>query len=351
MAHEIIGNGIAGQSVDTITTRHTLGWTGLGTAFQGEITTIPEARKQSGLDWEPEEWALSATDGTRRIAIGDMKKAIVRTLHDGTPRVLGVVGNDYSVVSNAELFSIVWDVVKESGGEAHLESAMSLFGGEVVCLCVKGMRYDVGGNANDTEIPYLVASNGHNGRESLKFAGSITRVVCNNTRRAALSEGRASGRFWSMKHTLNLAERKGEIQAALGAWGAARKVAKAQADTLAGVSVTVESVQAFFVEAYTRAIGPIPTEKATEKRDVKKRTRALDAANKFNELFDADRKATGGTGTLWNATNAMTEWLQKYSAQKIHNDENATSRYAIDDLFGDMADAKDKVIQAALSLV
>lgn len=168
-------------------------WHGLATVLE-DNPTIEEALKLAGLDWNvearplmtsvpiPEETGLNE-DGeiwtpSREIEV-PTHRAVVRVT-DGA--LLGVVSKDYKVFQNAEALAVFKHLVAD--GTLRIETAGSLQGGKKVWI---QCRY-----ADDLEIkdgdkiaPYILIALGHDGKLSVVFMNTPTRVVCWNTMQAA----------------------------------------------------------------------------------------------------------------------------------------------------------------------
>lgn len=174
MSHEIdVSTGKAGLFVTGEPA-----WHRLGTVIKSAATSA-EAIGLAGLDWQVEQWPVSADGpGGQRIACPG-RLANVRS---DTHAVLGVVGKQYRVFQNAEAFDFMDAIVGEK--LAMYETAGSLKGGRRVWMLARiPKEYRVG---EDLVEPYVLLTNAHDGTQSLRMLPTTVRVVCQNTLNLAL---------------------------------------------------------------------------------------------------------------------------------------------------------------------
>ena len=159
-------------------------WHGLGIVVEG-APSLEEARKLSGLDWEPV--AHPAFYGQhRRDYPGSM---IVRS--DKPDVELGAVGVGYRVFTNSELFALASAVQERTG--APVETAGSVGRGGKVFLLLRTPSADLSipargradGSMPDRSLAYVALITGHDGSTALRVHGTSVRVVCANTIRAS----------------------------------------------------------------------------------------------------------------------------------------------------------------------
>ena len=170
-------------------------WHGLGTMVS-EAPTSADALKFAGLDWNVRQEPVFNSHG----GIIPGFKANVR---DSDDSVLGMVGDRYRVVQNADAFRFTDDLI---GGDVRYETAGSLRNGKQIWLLAKMPEQFIAG---DKVEPYLCFTNAHDGSSGVKVCMTPIRVVCNNTLNMALSTAK---RTWSMRHTENVHERLDEAR-------------------------------------------------------------------------------------------------------------------------------------------
>jgi phage/plasmid-like protein (TIGR03299 family) len=168
-------------------------WHGLATVLE-DNPTIEEALAAAGLDWEVEAIPLTGhmpqpadagvnAAGEIEVPTLDIEIPTHRAVIRKSDRaLLGVVSKDYKVFQNAEALAVFTDLVKD--GTLSIETAGSLQGGRKVwILC----RYapDIEVRDGDVITPYILIAMGHDGKLSIVFMNTPTRVVCWNTMQAA----------------------------------------------------------------------------------------------------------------------------------------------------------------------
>lgn len=173
-------------------------WHGLGTMVE-EAPVSADALRLAGLDWTVRQEPVF--DGEGRIIRG--YRANVR---DSDGSVLGIVGERYRVVQNADAFSFTDGLI---GGGVRYETAGSLREGRQIWLLAKMPERLIAG---DEVEPYLCFTNSHDGSGGIKVCMTPIRVVCNNTLNLALGSAR---RIWTLRHTENVHDRLDEARSCL----------------------------------------------------------------------------------------------------------------------------------------
>lgn len=212
-------------------------WHGLGTIADRYPEDWNEARQWAGLMWEPElrplsvaramndaelaaevakyDWAKGALDagwtppGAWEIA--EDKQAVVRP---DTGLILGVVGEEYGLLTHDEMGQIV-DAVLGADGNARFETAGSVREGRQVWVLVRlDEPFTAPGDDSET-YPFLVLLNSHDGSGACKVAYVHVRVVCWNTFNQADAEATRHGRQFSFRHVGKPMERIEDAKEAL----------------------------------------------------------------------------------------------------------------------------------------
>lgn len=316
-------------------------WHGLGRVTETEITNLDMLRQEvPDFFWEVEQWALAATNGETRMPVTTHRLNV----RSDTKTPLGVVGEGYVPCQNKDLAALAFDIAHEAGG--RVETVGTFRSGRRVYLSLSGVRFDAGGNPADPIDTFLTVVNGHDGGLAVRALTTSVRVVCSNTFHAALG---SAGREIRFRHTAKMVDRISEVRRVLGVFQKDVGQFKKQAETLSAKSVDRKAVNDFFVEAYTRAICPIPKEPTTA-AETRQRETALEAYNTFTSNFDRDVKRTGAAPSLWHAFNAFTEYLQYSVPVRAKDDARAVKR-AESDLFGQIADRKASAMATALLMV
>lgn len=262
-------------------------WHGLGRSLP-KHATVDEMIRFGGLDWEVVPAPLFAKVGNAMVEVSD-KVALTRS-DRGT--VLSVVGDDYGIIQNREIFGLAEAAV--GAGNACAEVAGALAGGKRVFV-VLSMReaFEVAGEALK---PYLLFCGGHDGAMSVRGRFCATRVVCQNTLNIALDEQATE---IVIRHTRKAHER---VEAARQVIEAARNyfgVFHARALALAAQRISVPgfiSVAEQLFPTYRNAAGENVTPHAQ---------------GKVVALFKGQAHTTDSriAGTKWGAFNAVTALL------------------------------------------
>jgi len=187
-------------------------WHSLGVVTPNALTA-EEALKTALLDWKviksdtPVETIVPTADGKSTSKITFPDKYMTYRYHPKTKKAdaLGVVGNRYTPVQNAEAFSFLNFVADESG--AVFETAGSMNNGRKVFMTMKmpeGLQ--IGGQ--DAIDLYLMAWNTHDGTSAFNLLVTPIRVVCQNTLTAAINNAKSN---YALRHTPGV---NGKIQAA-----------------------------------------------------------------------------------------------------------------------------------------
>lgn len=282
-------------------------WHGLGTAFNKEVS-LKEAMKLAKLDWAVEKWPLEAcrpkTDGPAPSHIPTTSYATVRALDE---TVLGIVGQNYTVLQNADAFEWFEPFISEK--QAQIETAGSLRHGKHVFV-LAGIKSDplvVVKKADDIVRKYLLLANGHDGVLSARVGFTPVRVVCANTLAAASATGEgANNRLLRVFHGRRVKETVLAIRDIMSLANQEFEACGEMYERLAATSISKTSFRAYVRNVFLP--GPLP--RTPEAKDAA--ATALDAfLEKLTPLLEGGRgnDRPGVSGTLWAGYNAITEYL------------------------------------------
>lgn len=123
-------------------------------------------------------------------------------------KVLGIVGKDYQIVQNTEAFAFTDKLLGNQG--VHYDTAGSLQEGKRVWMLARMNSCKL---LDDEVVPYLLFSNGHDGRHAVRVAITPVRVVCQNTLNLALVKAERS---WATIHMGKLDKKLDEAARTLG---------------------------------------------------------------------------------------------------------------------------------------
>jgi len=182
-------------------------WHGLGQIVEKAMTS-DEAIKLARLDYEValKPCTLDVDKGMS-IVIPD-KFATYRT---DSNMPLGVVGNRYKIVQNADAFGFFDSIV--GGNLAMFETAGVLGQGERIFVSAKMPDVIRIANTDDISEVYVLLTSSHDGSGSIIAAVTPVRVVCQNTLNAALSN--TISRV-AIRHTTNAKKKLDDAHKLLG---------------------------------------------------------------------------------------------------------------------------------------
>lgn len=220
------------------------------------------------------------------------KQAIVRS---DTRAQFEIMGSQFTPWQNLDAAAFFDEIVAAAGG-AHLSVLGSLKGGRTVWVTAKLDAETRIGGTEDVSRYHLLLSHAHDGTLSIRIDLVCTRVVCANTHRMALREGRERG--ITLRHTRHVGQRLEEAKRALGIVSARIDQHRQLAEFLASVQVPSAEALRGFVEA---VVPPAP-EGVSDARRAPKREAIYD------NFMDEDRNAVAGVkGSWWTAYNAVTQ--------------------------------------------
>lgn len=274
-------------------------WENVGESIEN-LSSTKEALKLTGLDWLVNTIPLVAQLPITGLQAVPRKNITYRA---DTEKVLGVVGDQFTVVDNGTAFALVDDVMKVEQG-AKLDSAGALEGGKQVWMLAR-LPHDVTiPNTTSVIRSYLMIMNAFDGSKKLS-ARFIPMNLTSNCVMGIDIPG-IQGEI-ALRHTKNVESRMSE---------AARVLSKAKSyfDSLQQVfNVLVEKqytrVQ---METLVKKIVPI-------KEDATKTTRTENVQEKILDLYDSSRLVSAFPaikGTALAAYNAFVEYSDHFKSYK-----------------------------------
>jgi phage/plasmid-like protein (TIGR03299 family) len=284
-------------------------WHGKGTIVQ-DAPNSTEAIRLAQMNWSVEKRPIFTLDGDgNRIHItSDM--ATVRTDSNG---ILGVVGNKYTVIQNADAFKFVDSLVDL--GEIKYEACGTLKGGQQIWLLAKmpDVHYVTD---DDPQESYILLSTGHDGLHTLKVMPTSVRVVCWNTLQLALSH--KTERFIQVRHSLNAMDKVEAAQKLLFGIRYETEQVNQILDGLAKVDMTREQVMEFMDKVF-----PLHKEKPEDDGS----TKSINIRQMVFDNFDGDpEQATkAAKGTAFGLFNAVTKWVDWQRGAKDTDKQFASS--------------------------
>lgn len=168
-------------------------WEGLGEDVSGANSAYQVCRI-AGLDYEVGTEAIFTADGEK------IPNMVCTRRYDNVENVripstvYGVVTERYNPVQNYEGFDFIDTLFHHDGFE--VETAGHFDDGKIVWVEARLPQRNMAGEAID---PYLVFTNRHDGKGSVRIFLTPVRVVCKNTLNYAIKK--AQGRTFSVRHT------------------------------------------------------------------------------------------------------------------------------------------------------
>jgi len=263
------------------------------------------------------------------------------TTRDDTNQVLGIVGPDYQVVQNSEL---AYMCERLQGSDVKIETAGILDNGRRVFIQMRGNAFDVGPK-HDTNIPYTLFTNGHDGQWPLSSLPTSYRVICQNTLNMALQNGSKNNMIISIRHTGNMQDRLESMFQSIQNWKDRTITFQNQVELLARKEVNTELVQSFWTNLYVNLFGDIHENPTTEEH-LDNNKSAMSTMTTWSNTFDSEVKLSGAN--MWTAANAVTSWLDHNQIYRgLKKNENRFN----DTLFGTGAKEKVRTMNYALTAI
>jgi phage/plasmid-like protein (TIGR03299 family) len=297
-------------------------WHRLGVVLNNP-PTVAEGMGQAGLDWQVQLRPLFTADGRQAPAF-----ATVRTDSDD---ILGVVGEKYRPLQNAEAFA--WFQPFLDSGEASLETAGALAGGRKVWVLAKLSRAPVVVGPGDEVEKFLLLSNGHDGSLAVRVGFTPVRVVCANT--LAMAHRGEASQLIRLKHSARVSSNLANVRQTVDAVNARFEATAEQWKLLARKDISQADLRKYVRQVLAPELPP------TEDPSARMR-------NLFEQVFRLFEDGRGqnlpsAAGTAWGAYNAVSEYLG-YEAGRS-DDTRLSSLW-----FGEGVRINQRALQLALDL-
>lgn len=267
-------------------------WHGLGVPLDNPPTT-EDAIRLAGLDWTVTTKELSVTETGETVT----HKASIRE-SDG--RILGVVGPSWTALQNAAAFR--WFDPFLDAGVATLETAGSLRNGERVWVLAKVAADPIEIVPGDPILRYLLLSNGHDGKMSVRVGFTATRVVCANT--LAVAHRADASRLIRVRHTSGVVDTLDKIRVVMELANRTFESSVEQYRALAKRDINARDLERYVRRVFRLSDLPLGGEIELDKSG----SRLL---GKIVPLFEHGRgnDMAGVRGTYWAALNGVSEYL------------------------------------------
>jgi phage/plasmid-like protein (TIGR03299 family) len=299
MAHEIKRMAYTGETP----------WHGLG-AVLSDPTDLDRCRIEAGLDWDVALAPLFLADGSG-VECGN---AVVRC---DSGEAISLVGPDFVPLSNAAAFE--WFRPWLATGEATIETAGELLGGNRVWILAKVARTEFDVGDGDVVQPYILLAHGHGGPRTLSIRAGLTatRVVCANTLAMAIGPDGKGSSLVKIPHTAGARASLDNVRQAIDA---VRQHCDATAElfrAMTRIAIPSDDV----VRAAVDVVYGAPAEREDGKPN--REPRKDEILRLFHEGIGQD--LTSAKGTMWGLWQAFTEY-ETHAATSERASKNLAAR-------------------------
>lgn len=201
--------GAQGQQNAFVASKASPVWHNLGARVE-EATTTRQAIEIAGLDFEVEKSPLMT-----EIKVMDINsegtpcyKTVSKIIPEGfatvrrdTHEVLGIVGKDYQVIQNREVFDFFDALTDDKSNGIKFDTAGAIGNGERVFVTAK-LPKDMKIGGKDIIENYIFLSTSHDGSGAIMASFTPIRIVCNNALNHAIRYAkRATQNALKIRHT------------------------------------------------------------------------------------------------------------------------------------------------------
>jgi phage/plasmid-like protein (TIGR03299 family) len=302
----------------------TLPWHGLGEKLEKEVTSAAAIRFAQ-LDWIVEKRPLTTPSHPSLDPLPVTTH--VATVRTEDNKVLGIVGNNYEVIQNKEVFEFADALVGE--GLTMYHTAGSLLGGKRIFICCKFPEgFEVGPDLVDK---YMVLASGHDGGFALHVKMTPIRVVCMNTLSMALGDVTDTV---AIKHTRNYL---GKVEAARKTLGLANAYYKR-------MEVEMQKLieKAMNDSQFTEFVNVLHPQ-TTEKRQNSLQEKLLDL---FHDGAGNNQKDV--RNTRWAALGAVTDYYDHFYTYRETKQSSKDDSHMLSTIWGSAAQHKAKALSLLL---
>jgi len=275
-------------------------WHQLGNVVPGGTSNIDQVLTLGGIDFTVAKTPVlyrTSIDSPDQIAADHYV-----TFRDDTGASLGVVGARYEVLQNRQVFEFLQDLVDDYA--VTWESAGALRGGRRVFVCLRlpdTVRIDAAG-IDDQIVPFIVATNSHDGSSIIQVVATPWRPVCGNTERFAIRDAHTR---WGVRHTRTARDRIDEARRTLRLSVDYYQKFTAEQQALAQTDIAIGEFQAI-VDDLWPAPGPHAPGRA--------RTNHAERLATLQQMWQANTERLGRTG--YAAERAITEYCDWHTRMR-----------------------------------
>lgn len=261
-------------------------WDNTGKTISGAPNSA-EALKRAGLDWQVNRLALTA-EGNLPVP------NFYANVRSSDNSVLGIVGNRYQIVQNADAFAFTDNLIhNEMGVEVTYDSAGSFGNGKRVWMMAKLPTISI---MNDDIIPYVVIVNSHDGKGSVRVSVIPMRIACCNALALALSK---ATRSWSTTHAGDLAAKLEDATNTLDLATAYMTALEEEAELLQQTLISDSLLEDFLQEMFP--YNPFAT-------NDKKNNNNAESRRLIRDIYSQKEDLKMFHGTAWGVYNAFADY-------------------------------------------
>lgn len=300
-------------------------WHGLGQKIDPDAN-IDTWKEQAGLNWHIEKRPLAYGIKTRdgEIVPRQYPKLFAHVRSD-TQVAIGTGSDRFQLVQPGDALEFFRQIVADT--EFKLHTAGALKGGSRFWAMARWHGdIVIGDSGRDRIEPNIVMATANDGSMASVVDPTTISVVCQNTLRAAIGDGRKA--TIRVPHSRNFDAT--EVHATLGTLDNRFAQFARDADILSQEKISDAAAVEFFVDLYAKKneAGEIENERTVKK-----------VASSLIHLFRRGPGADVETrrGTAWGAVNAVTHYVDH--KQRAHNSENRfdSAQFSANALLKDLA--------------
>ena len=294
-------------------------WAGVGNHVDNAVNgDIVASMQSAGLDWQVGLADLVTVAEAQRVVDTEpafskvepniVERAVVR---QDNGNVLGVVGPRWHPLQNAKMFE--WFQPFLDQGVCSIHSAGSFYGGRKVWVLAEMSDNPVEIVPGDEIAPYMMMSNGHDGKMSVRVGFTFVRIFCANCLQMAHNSKMST--LLRVRHTSQVEITVERIQDIVDT---ARRDFAATAEQYQFLAS--RGINSIDLRKYVKVI--LGCEKVADE-DLKTRTQ-----NKIEQVIGLVEAGRGNSaarvrGTWWAAYNGVTEYLNHRAGRNANNRLNS----------------------------
>ena len=282
--------------------------------FSGDVNTVDEALKLSGMDFIAEQSELL------NVATGVVSPTHKAIYNGSNDKQLGIVGHTYEPVQNTDAFAF-FDLICKAY-KAKFELGYNINNG-AKCVLQAKIPGSFEPRKGDKVDQYFTLINGFDGKSGVQAYFTPIRLFCMNQLNASIKK--AENRVL-LRHTKNVKARMEEAFEIFGMGVEFFEQFKVLSTELAQKMVDAKMVEKFLN-------GVMGETKSTQIKNKK---------NRVEELFVSGKGNKGES--LWDLYNGYTEYIDHFSTAN-------KNRLLVNATIGSGVDKKEKAFKVATSLL